>query len=229
MRDLISIKGGKDGLRMQFDEAADWHALLTALKSDLDEKGGFFAGAHLLLDVGDRAITDQQLAEVLELMRRHGVQPDELASTARESRNVALAAGLRTRVATLASQAQNHAVPGEQGEATLLMRTVRSGQVVRHQGHVTLIGDVNPGAEVIAGGSVVVWGRLRGLVHAGALGDKRAVICALELRPPQLRIANVIARTPEDNTLPMPVPEVARVDAQDQERMIVEPWEDYRR
>ncbi len=60
------------------------------------------------------------------------------------------------------------------------------------------MGDVNPGAEIIAAGSVVVWGRLRGLVHAGALGDVEAVICALELNPTQLRIADAIAIAPDE-------------------------------
>jgi len=58
---------------------------------------------------------------------------------------------------------------------------------------VVIFGDVNPGAEVIATGSIVVWGRLRGLVHAGAHGDESAVVCALELVPTQLRIAGAIA------------------------------------
>jgi septum site-determining protein MinC len=63
---------------------------------------------------------------------------------------------------------------------------------------VVVIGDVNPGAEIIAGGDVVVWGKLRGLVHAGAMGDTTAVICALELIPTRLRIADQIAIAPHD-------------------------------
>jgi septum site-determining protein MinC len=61
-----------------------------------------------------------------------------------------------------------------------------------------VIGDVNPGAEIVAGGNIVVWGHVRGLVHAGALGDEGAVICALDLTPTQLRIAGQIARAPDE-------------------------------
>jgi septum site-determining protein MinC len=82
----------------------------------------------------------------------------------------------------------------------LLKETVRSGRSIYHEGHIVIIGDVNPGAEIIAGGDVIVWGRLRGLVHAGALGDETAVICALALTPTQLRIADQIAIPPEDNS-----------------------------
>ena len=63
---------------------------------------------------------------------------------------------------------------------------------------MVIIGDVNPGAEIVASGDVIVWGRLRGLVHAGALGDETAVICALELTPTQLRIADQIAISPDE-------------------------------
>jgi septum site-determining protein MinC len=224
MRDLVSIKGGKDGVRMQLDEAAEWPLVLDALRSHLDQGGSFFAGARLLVDVGDRSLSEQQLADVLSLMQQHGLQPEALAATARESRNAARAAGLHARVAQPVLSAAPEAA--QHSEATLLIRTVRSGQVVRHPGHITLIGDVNAGAEVIAGGSVIVWGRLRGLVHAGAMGNDDTVICALELRPTQLRIASCIARTPEDSKKQASVPEVARIDSG---HIIVEAWEFYRR
>ncbi len=221
MHDLINIKGSRDGIRMQFDENADWPDVLMALRGQLEQGGSFFAGAQLVVDVGERALSEMQLGAMLKLMEEHGVQPATLAASARESRNAARAAGLQTRVAPPASAAPPPVAPEQ--EAMLLTRTVRSGQVVRHQGHITLIGDVNAGAEVIAGGSVVVWGRLRGLVHAGAFGDSSTVICALELRPTQLRIANLIARTPEDGGQPAPIPEVARIDPE-HERIVVESW-----
>src|SRR3990170_3937120 len=94
-------------------------------------------------------------------------------------------------------------------EAVLVKRTLRSGNTIRHPGHVVVIGDVNPGAEIIAGGDVVVWGRLRGVVHAGAKGDSGAVVCALDLSPTQLRIADQIAVSPERSGDPRP--EMARI------------------
>jgi len=54
----------------------------------------------------------------------------------------------------------------------MVHRTLRSGFSLQYAGHVVVIGDVNPGAEVIASGDVIVWGRLRGMVHAGAEGTK---------------------------------------------------------
>ena len=62
----------------------------------------------------------------------------------------------------------------------LVHRTLRSGQALHHAGHVTLIGDVNPGAEIIAGGDIVVWGKLRGIAHAGAMGVASTVCGAAD-------------------------------------------------
>lgn len=89
-----------------------------------------------------------------------------------------------------------HITPAEEGyiegsDGLLVRRRVRSGQVLRHPGHVVVIGDVNPGAQLIAGSDIIVWGKLQGSAHAGALGDDRAVICALEMSPCFIRIADV--------------------------------------
>jgi septum site-determining protein MinC len=91
---------------------------------------------------------------------------------------------------------------------------------LRHPGHIVIIGDVNPGAEVVAGGDIVVWGRVRGLVHAGALEDEDAVVCALELAPTQLRIASHIARSPEERPASA-VPEMASVH---EGQIVAVPW-----
>jgi septum site-determining protein MinC len=215
MADLINIKGGRDGLRLQLDEDAEWSALLTALQSQLDNGGSFFSGARLVVDIGERQLDEAQLNQVLSLMQEHGLLPEALAASQRGSRNAARSAGLTARPSTRRAAPENHSEP----EALLVRRTVRSGQIVRHQGDLTLIGDLNPGAELIAGGSVVVWGRLRGMVHAGAFGDRGALVCALELRPTQLRIANLIARSPDESG--SHVPEMARIE---EEQIVVEAW-----
>jgi hypothetical protein len=93
--------------------------------------------------------------------------------------------------------------------AVLVQRTLRSGFRLAHQGHVVVIGDVNPGAEIVAGGSIVVWGRLRGVVHAGANGNEDATICALDMNPTQLRIASFFSVTPQRKGKSQP--EIARV------------------
>jgi septum site-determining protein MinC len=98
------------------------------------------------------------------------------------------------------------------GEETALFlnRTLRSGTRIEFAGHVVVFGDVNPGAEVVAEGSVIIWGRLRGMVHAGSKGNRKAIIGALDLSPTQLRIAEEVsaALKPQEN----PKPEVVRIN-----------------
>jgi septum site-determining protein MinC len=124
----------------------------------------------------------------------------------------------------------------------LVDHVVRSGQILSHSGHVVVLGDVNPGASVIAGGDIIVWGRLSGMAHAGSMGDQTAVVCALEMVPAQLRIGELIARPEdvEDASPPRPHsrssrrstamdavphqsgPEIAHIQ---ENKIVVDPWD----
>ena len=96
-------------------------------------------------------------------------------------------------------------------QSILVQRTIRSGQQVFYSGNVVILGDVNPGGEVVAGGNIIVMGTFRGVAHAGAMGDKRAIVAALRLEPSQLRIAGYITRAPEGDFSTLKQPEIARV------------------
>lgn len=83
-----------------------------------------------------------------------------------------------------------------------LRKTIRSGQSISSDGNIIVIGDVNPGAEVIAKGDITVWGILGGIAHAGSDGNNYARIRALKLNPVQIRIGEVFARRPDTINLP---------------------------
>lgn len=104
------------------------------------------------------------------------------------------AGSARTAVATASVAIPQPARAVPVGVATLYHRgTLRGGQALHNLGNLVVIGDVNPGAELVASGDIVVFGSLRGVAHAGAQGDRKARVIALELAPTQLRIATVIA------------------------------------
>jgi len=98
-----------------------------------------------------------------------------------------------------------------------IKKTIRSGQSISSDGNLIIIGDVNPGAEVIAKGDITVWGILGGIAHAGSEGNSQAKIRALKMNAIQLRIADVFARRPDGANTPFVqktnefVPEEARV------------------
>lgn len=89
--------------------------------------------------------------------------------------------------------------------------TLRSGQALRSSSNLVVVGDVNPGAELIAVGNVIVMGILRGIVHAGYNGDKEAIIVAAKMAPTQLRIADIITRPPDDEISDNWIPEIAYI------------------
>jgi septum site-determining protein MinC len=120
-------------------------------------------------------------------------QPETLVAAA--------ALGLRTEL--VAEPAPRAKVGGEKqaaaaGTLRIHRGTLRSGEHLQAEGSLLLLGDVNPGARLSASGDILVWGRLRGVAHAGCRGDRHARIVALQLRPLQLRIAEAVARGPQE-------------------------------
>ena len=209
-RQQINIKGIRDGLLVTLGNAA-FPDMLQALTAELVEKQAFLQGSRVVIEVGQRPFSPTQLAALQEQFTRHELELYAVLAEREETRGAARELGLATRLPGSNTDLNGNALPAmvtsntpaavQTGPGGLLLKeTVRSGRSIYHEGHVVVIGDVNPGAEIIAGGDVIVWGRLRGLVHAGALGDETAVICALALTPTQLRIADQIAIPPEDNT-----------------------------
>jgi septum site-determining protein MinC len=219
----MEIKGIKEGILISLDKQ-EWQEGKDALLCKIKEKQDFFQGAQLVFDVGNTVLGADELGEVRDMLISNGVILLGVISKSLVTQEVAKEMGLITKLEKPNLKADQKLKPLDtalSGEAAIFIRrTMRSGFKVAYQGHVIVLGDVNPGAEIIASGSVVVWGRLRGTVHAGAEGDLAAVVCALDLSPTQLRIASKITTTPQDQVDPKP--EIASiVDGQ----IIAEPWQ----
>ena len=141
----------------------------------------------------------QELDALRQSLATSGLEITAIASDEPHTRVAAAALGLVWHPCLSAGDASD-AQPAE----TLQIHrgTLRSGDQLHGAGSLLVLGDVNPGAQVSAAGHVLVWGTLRGVAHAGCQGDTSARITALQLRPLQLRIADAVARGPED--LPIP-------------------------
>lgn len=215
---VVSIKGIRDGLLVTLDDSASWAEVERALLGTIATREDFFRGAQIALQVGDRILDREDIRKLSARLAEHDVRLAAIlgrsAETIRSARRLEIdtelpegaeAPDASYEVDLPPIDAQEHGSDG-----VLVRTTLRSGRMVRHAGHVVVIGDVNPGAEIVAGGDVVVWGRLRGTVHAGANGDVNAIVCALDMRPMQLRIAHYVAIASDDGK-PRPRPEVARV------------------
>ncbi len=217
MNQFIAIKGTPQGLRLQ-PRSNDWEKVLNALQNSLQDAGDFFRGGRVILELSPQQLLDEvTLTALRKLVEEYELTLWAVTGGSHEVQHLVRQQGLRTQ---LLQHTAPH--PGDkQQNAQLVKRTLRSGQRLRAPQHVILMGDVNPGGEIIAGGNIIVWGRVLGTVHAGAMGDRSATICALELNPAQLRIAGLITRSPEGARQRPTLPEIAYIQEQ---IIIVEPW-----
>jgi septum site-determining protein MinC len=223
MTNSLTIKGVKDGLLIQIPDGP-WDQVQESLMATLSEQSDFLRGARLALQVDERELGAGDLGSLRTLLSEHDVtlwavlSSNEVTHSAGADLGLALSLQPQSTEEVDQEASIDTEILGE--EAVLIKRTLRSGHSIRHPGHVTVIGDVNPGAEIIAGGNVIVWGRIRGVVHAGATGDEEALVCALDLTPTQLRIAGQISVSPSRKGKARP--ECARIkDAQ----LVAEPWQ----
>ncbi len=147
----------------------------------------------------DRQSSVEALEDFAPDTVQSALSPGEASpAAASESRETIVVAVESTIDSALPLPAPSEAARQVTAPAVLCLRqTLRSGQAVSHGGHLVIIGDVNPGAEVMAEGDITIWGALRGMAHAGIAGNTSAEIRALKLQPIQLRIAHAIARSPD--------------------------------
>lgn len=154
-------------------------------------------GGTVVLQAGNWPLRLPELRQLQDLLSALQLELVRVSSRHPETLVAAAALGLDTDPGAPPRPAPATA-PGAAVSDLLVHRgTLRSGDHLQAEGSVLLLGDVNPGARISAAGNVLVWGRLRGIAHAGVAGDRDARIVALQLRPLQLRIADVVARGPE--------------------------------
>lgn len=194
--EIVKIKGGRKGLQLSFAEDASFDAIWKNIEQKLESGSGFFLRGTLVLVPRERFLKEE-FEKLQKLFHEHGLicrlmtKTDETAAkSGRAPRQSApaVAAPLNPAHASKSEHVQ---------EMVVVNRTLRGGQEIRTDSSVLVCGNVNPGAQIIAGGSIDIRGTCRGLVHAGAAGDTSAFIIADHLMPTQIRIANLIARSPD--------------------------------
>lgn len=176
------------------------------MKQRLEDSRDFFQHAEMSLDLRGKSFRTEEIIELQMLLaEKAGVRLTQIRlsdTLSFFSEQPAPAPPVVAREEPLS--------PSD--DAPVIVRsTCRSGTRIVSRSDCLVLGDVNPGAEIIAVGDIVVFGNLRGFAHAGSTGDRSAKIWALSIEPNQLRIAELVAVPPRENK---PVPkryEVAEV------------------
>lgn len=227
----INIKGIGDGLLMSLNSFIDLADLQKELDDELLVKREFLRGSRVAVEVGGRLVTKQTLEGWQQQFEKQDVDLWAVLSHREDTRQAARALGLATRLPGSTMDLEGNGRPEPiiersherdfiPANALLLKETLRGGRSVFYDGPVIIFGDVNPGSEVVATGDVIVWGKLRGLVHAGAAGNHQATVAALDLSPTQLRIADLITVPPQGKRADV-TPEIAMIRG---EQIVAEAW-----
>ena len=210
----IAIKGTRNGLLLTLEPETPFSELLNALSHRLSEAPGFFRGASLSLDTRHRDLRISERTQLEELLANYQMSVTSLEQTliAKQHEPEVIASDVASEpyidvgsnppiIAEIQSEQTQVQIdrldPRDSDDTLLLRRTIRSGQAIQHASNVVILGDVNPGAEIVARGDIIVWGVLRGMVHAGYPNNENAIVCSLVLAPVQLRIAHLLSRPPD--------------------------------
>ncbi|PZD94120.1 septum site-determining protein MinC [Paenibacillus sambharensis] len=176
----ITIKGVKEGLVFLLDDSCEFGELLDELHYKLETTHQqLLTGplVHVQVKLGARRASEEEKERIVSVIRQRGnllvqsvdgEQDEELAKAAKKD------------------------------DLKIITGVVRSGQTIRHEGNIMLMGDVNPGGTIMSTGDIYVLGALRGLAHAGVDGRRDVIIASSMLRPTQLRIADIISRPPDE-------------------------------
>ncbi|HUH97429.1 MAG TPA: septum site-determining protein MinC [Anaerolineales bacterium] len=219
LHSLIQIKGMRDGLLVSLMEAS-WEEQQSALLARMDQQPSFFQGARLALDVGAQVLHVNEMVELRDQLSDRNVALWAVVSQSPTTEQTAQLLGLATRISKPRPEETRFPSEDQNSETALFInKTLRSGTRIEFPGHVVVLGDVNPGAEIVAEGNIIIWGRLRGAVHAGAKGDEGTKVCALDFAPMQLRIVEQVVNIKKEKQIAGPVAAFVRNG-----RVVVESW-----
>lgn len=183
MRSSISINLKKDNITIRLNEEASQEDIMYALRKKIPDLKKLYKGERTPIIITGKILKNKEIDEIQELIKKHIDVPVKFDSP----RTLGLHGIVKTYNKEIAVS-----------ETKFHRGAVRSGQKIEFEGSLVIIGDVNDGAEVIAGDNIVILGALRGLAHAGAKGNKNAIIAASSIDAPQLRIANIIKEREKD-------------------------------
>ena len=173
----IVIQQKQNEIILKIHEQASQEEILKELKKKIIELKKLYGKENTPIYVTGKVLKNREIEEIETLIK--------------ESINVSVVfdsprvLGLHSIKRTFEDEIQNSDTKFHKG-------SLRSGQKLEYEGSIVLIGDLNGGAEIIAGENIAVIGILRGLAHAGAKGNKKAIVTASSIEAPQVRIANIV-------------------------------------
>lgn len=208
MKDQVMIKGTKSGIVLVLDSEADFEDLKTKVGDKFKESSDFLGKSDKALSFQGRKLDDDQKEEIIQVIHNNcdlkivcvTEDYDELEKLFKKS----LEEATESKEEDSAQKSEN---PEEQdfysytSTGQFFKGNLRSGQVLEAETSIIVLGDVKAGSKVVSKGNIIVLGSVKGNVYAGAGGNANAFVVALDMDPVQVRIADTIARAPDQRKL----------------------------
>ncbi|MCL1788457.1 MAG: septum site-determining protein MinC [Defluviitaleaceae bacterium] len=204
-KQAITIKSQGDSINILLDDSVDFEMLEETLRKKVSDAKQFFEGATANVAFKGRNLSVIEETRLLKIITTETTMKVTLVeaqepllispSQAKGDAPPQLAEDAMVKE-TKSMMVAPSTISYNESNTAYYQGGLRSGQSIKFGGSVVIIGDVNPGSEVIAEGNVTVLGALKGMAHAGVFGDNSCYVSALVLQPTQLRIANLITYVP---------------------------------
>ena len=189
LENIVIFKGERDGINVILDKEASFTDIKTIFIQKLQDAKDFFSGAKVNVRFKGRILKKHQQDELLELISGQNIL------------NISFIHEFETHKDDIIKASANWFATENSIDTSMTkyhIGILRSGQCIDYPGSIVVVGDVNPGAQVMAGGNVIVLGSLKGIVHAGKNPDAyKPFVMALGMYPVQIGIGNMIARSPD--------------------------------
>ena len=202
-KQTVVIKSQGDSINIILDDSVDFEVIIETLRKKVSDAKQFFEGVTANIAFIGRDLPEDEEKQLLgvittettmEVTLVEAPEPPPATSPPLSTRPAARITAAKEVKSTMVAPPN---ISYTESNTVYCHGGLRSGQTIRYGGSVVVLGDVNPGSEVIAEGNVTVLGALKGMAHAGVLGDTTCYVSALVLQPTQLRIANLITYVPE--------------------------------
>ncbi len=193
-----------------------WSELIQQIQQRLSgDARTWSSNTPVRIMAGDRLLDTTQIQELAAVLKQANFRLKRLYTSRRQTAVAVATSGfsVEQHVAQQVLKSKTDASGKPIADPLYVQMTLRSGAEIRHDGSVIVLGDMNPGSAVIAEGDILVWGKLRGTVHAGSGGNAGAIVMATQMQPSQIRIADFVARGPSSAPQQF-FPEVAYVTPQ---------------
>lgn len=186
MKNSVVVKAHSGGIIVVLEPSLDFEELKVDIAKKFNESAKFFGQAQMAISFEGRSLSDEEKFEILDIISSNSQLQIMCILENDPEKDALFKKSINEKLMELNTNT-----------GQFYKGNLRSGQVLELETSIIILGDVNPGAKIVSKGNIIVLGSLKGTVFAGATGNEKSFVIALDMVPGQIRIADIIARSPD--------------------------------